>query len=67
VLIYFSREEQENILHRFAAALPVGGILVLGRPKCCWARVADFAADAPASESIGGNSCRMGKCSGHAL
>lgn len=33
VLIYFSREEQENILQRFAAALPVGGILVLGKAE----------------------------------
>ena len=33
VLIYFSREEQENLLERFAAALPVGGILVLGKAE----------------------------------
>lgn len=33
VLIYFSRQEQENILQRFAAALPVGGILVLGKAE----------------------------------
>lgn len=33
VLIYFSREKQENILTRFAAALPVGGFLVLGRAE----------------------------------
>jgi chemotaxis protein methyltransferase CheR len=33
VLIYFSREEQENILQRFAAALPVGGVLVLGKAE----------------------------------
>lgn len=33
VLIYFSREEQEKILQRFAAALPVGGILVLGKAE----------------------------------
>lgn len=33
VLIYFSREEQENILQRFAAALPVGGILILGKAE----------------------------------
>jgi len=33
VMIYFSREEQENILQRFAAALPVGGILVLGKAE----------------------------------
>jgi chemotaxis protein methyltransferase CheR len=33
VLIYFSREEQERILQRFAAALPVGGILVLGKAE----------------------------------
>jgi chemotaxis protein methyltransferase CheR len=32
-LIYFSREEQENILQRFAEALPVGGILVLGKAE----------------------------------
>jgi len=33
VLIYFSREEQENILQRFAATLPVGGILILGKAE----------------------------------
>lgn len=33
VLIYFSREEQEVILQRFAAALPPGGILVLGKTE----------------------------------
>jgi len=33
VLIYFSQGEQENILRRFAAALPEGGILVLGKAE----------------------------------
>jgi len=33
VLIYFSEAEQERIVTRFAAALPVGGILVLGRTE----------------------------------
>lgn len=33
VLIYFSREEQEQILGRFAAALTPGGVLVLGRAE----------------------------------
>ena len=33
VLIYFSRPEQENILLRFAAALPPQGILILGRSE----------------------------------
>lgn len=33
VLIYFSREEQEEILGRFAAALSPGGGLVLGRAE----------------------------------
>jgi chemotaxis protein methyltransferase CheR len=33
VLIYFSREEQERILSRFAAALPAGGYLVLGKAE----------------------------------
>jgi chemotaxis protein methyltransferase CheR len=33
VLIYFSRQEQENILQRFAEALPVGGILVMGQAE----------------------------------
>jgi chemotaxis protein methyltransferase CheR len=33
VLIYFSREEQERILARFAAALPPGGVLVLGKAE----------------------------------
>lgn len=33
VLIYFSREEQEKILARFAAALPRDGVLVLGKAE----------------------------------
>jgi chemotaxis protein methyltransferase CheR len=33
VLIYFSREEQEKILLRFAASLPAGGFLVLGKAE----------------------------------
>lgn len=33
VLIYFSRAEQARILARFAAALPEGGALVLGRAE----------------------------------
>lgn len=33
VLIYFSREEQEEIIGRFAAALIPGGVLVLGRAE----------------------------------
>jgi chemotaxis protein methyltransferase CheR len=33
VLIYFTREEQARILARFAAALPEGGVLVLGRAE----------------------------------
>ena len=33
VLIYFSRPEQENILLRFAPALPPQGILILGRSQ----------------------------------
>ena len=33
VLIYFSREEQDEILRRFAADLPSGGYLVLGRAE----------------------------------
>jgi chemotaxis protein methyltransferase CheR len=33
VLYYFSQEEQARILCRFAAALPVGGVLVLGRTE----------------------------------
>lgn len=33
VLIYFAREEQTRILTRFAAALPEGGVLVLGRAE----------------------------------
>ena len=33
VLIYFTREEQGRILSRFAAALPEGGALVLGRAE----------------------------------
>lgn len=33
VLIYFSREEQEKILGRFAAVLPPDGVLVLGKAE----------------------------------
>jgi len=33
VLYYFSQEEQAHVLMRFAAALPVGGVLVLGRTE----------------------------------
>jgi len=33
VMIYFTREEQERILSRFAAALPEHGALVLGRSE----------------------------------
>ena len=33
VLIYFSRPERERVLQRFAAALPPGGVLILGRSE----------------------------------
>lgn len=33
VLMYFNAAEQEEVLSRFAAALPVGGLLVLGRTE----------------------------------
>jgi chemotaxis protein methyltransferase CheR len=33
VLIYFTRQEQERILTRFAASLPGDGALVLGRSE----------------------------------
>jgi len=33
VLIYFSREDQDRILSRFAASLPPGGVLVLGNAE----------------------------------
>jgi chemotaxis protein methyltransferase CheR len=33
VLIYFSRSEQARILLRFAAVLPAGGVLILGRSE----------------------------------
>jgi len=33
VLIYFSRSEQKKTLLRFAAALPPGGVLILGRSE----------------------------------
>jgi chemotaxis protein methyltransferase CheR len=39
VLIYFTREEQARILARFAAALPEGGVLVLGRAETLVGRV----------------------------
>lgn len=33
VLMYFNAADQEQVLSRFAAALPVGGVLVLGRTE----------------------------------
>lgn len=33
VLMYFNVADQEEVLNRFAAALPVGGLLVLGRTE----------------------------------
>jgi chemotaxis protein methyltransferase CheR len=33
VLMYFNAADQEQVLSRFAAALPVGGLLVLGRTE----------------------------------
>lgn len=49
VLIYFSREEQEKILARFAAALPSGGILVLGKAEMLLGEVRElFRVESPA-------------------
>jgi len=48
VLIYFAREEQEEVVRRFAAALPPGGLLVLGRTEVLRDPEGFFeAADAP--------------------
>ena len=41
VLIYFSRVEQERILHQFAAALPPEGVLVLGKAETMLGPVRD--------------------------
>lgn len=43
VLMYFNAAEQEQVLTRFAAALPVGGLLVLGRTETLRGRAAFFA------------------------
>ncbi|MDZ4184741.1 MAG: protein-glutamate O-methyltransferase CheR [Desulfuromonadales bacterium] len=43
VLIYFNTAEQEEVLTRFAAALPVGGLLVLGRTEILRDRAGLFA------------------------
>lgn len=49
VLMYFSQEEQVRILARFAAALPAGGVLVLGRTEALpRAAAALFLAEFPA-------------------
>lgn len=36
VLIYFEREEQERVIHRFVEALSEGGLLVIGRSETLW-------------------------------
>lgn len=36
VLIYFEREEQERVIHRFAEALSEEGLLVIGRSETLW-------------------------------
>lgn len=43
VLMYFNAAEQEEVLTRFAAALPVGGLLVLGRTETLRDRAGLFA------------------------
>ncbi len=49
VLIYFSREEQDRILSRFAAALPEGGVLVLGKAEMLLGEARNlFRAESPA-------------------
>lgn len=49
VLIYFSREEQDRILSRFAAALPVDGVLVLGKAEMLLGEARNlFRAESPA-------------------
>lgn len=42
VLIYFSRAEQERILQRFAAALPTGGALILGRSETITGKIRQY-------------------------
>jgi chemotaxis protein methyltransferase CheR len=41
--MYFNTVEQEEVLGRFAAALPVGGLLVLGRTETLRASAGLFA------------------------
>jgi chemotaxis protein methyltransferase CheR len=48
VLIYFSRDEQARILERFAAALPLGGVLVLGSSETLPGNPGLFQAERPA-------------------
>ena len=43
VLMYFNAAEQEEVMNRFAAALPVGGLLVLGRTETLRDRAGLFA------------------------
>jgi len=52
VMIYFSREEQEKILRRFAAALPDGGVLVLGKAEMLLGGSRQLFAAASAAERI---------------
>jgi len=42
VMIYFTREEQERILARFARALPEHGVLVLGRSETMTGQVRSY-------------------------
>jgi len=52
VLIYFSREEQDRILKRFAATVPAGGILVLGRTETLLGETRDLFLAESAAERI---------------
>lgn len=47
VLIYFTRAEQERVVARFAAALPAGGVLVLGGTETLPANPGLFLAELP--------------------
>lgn len=52
VLIYFSRDEQEKILTRFAAALPQDGVLVLGKAEMLLGEARNLFRVASAAERI---------------
>jgi chemotaxis protein methyltransferase CheR len=60
VLIYFTRQEQARILERFAAVLPEGGVLVLGRAETLVGRERRlFRSELPAERIYRRKACAM--------